>query len=128
MNGTDSVSSVPALVPRNLVDGVVDGQNVDAKMWPQVVEGKKYVAMIDVFRPVGVDATVQWDTENGLVAYQRAAKNGEWERIVTIWDWPTPAATAICVLSMSAWTAVSVSSLISTSFSTTSTLQSTKRV
>ncbi len=85
MNGTDNVSSVPALVPRNLVDGVVDGKNVDAKMWPQVVEGKKYVAMIDVFRPVGVDATVQWDTENGLVAYQRAAKNGEWERIVTIW-------------------------------------------
>lgn len=86
MNGTDNISSVPAICSRNLVDGVVDGNNVESKMYPQIVAGKKYVAIIDVYRPVGVDATIQWDAENGCgLAYQRATKNGEWERIVSIW-------------------------------------------
>lgn len=86
MNGTDSVSSFPAICSRNLVDGVVDGNTVESKMFPQITEGKKYVAIIDVYRPEGVNATVQWDAENGCgLGYQRAAKNGEWERIVSIW-------------------------------------------
>lgn len=77
MNGTDNVSSVPAICSRN---------QKGEPMFPQITEGKKYVAIIDVYRPEGVNGTVQWDAENGCgLGYQRATKNGEWERIVSIW-------------------------------------------
>lgn len=76
MNATTDLSAVPALCSRN---------QVDATMFPQITEGKKYVAMIDVYRPNGVDATIQWDAENGCgLGYQRTTKNGEWERLVGI--------------------------------------------
>lgn len=77
MEGTDNVSTTTGLCSRN---------QKGEPMFPQITNGKKYVAMIDVYRPVGVDATIQWDAENGCgLGYTRAQKNGEWERLVGIW-------------------------------------------
>ena len=77
MNYTTSVNADPGLCSRN---------QKNEPMFPQVTEGKKYVAIIDIYRPAGVDATIQWDAENGCgLGYQVATKNGEWERLVGIW-------------------------------------------
>ena len=77
MSASTDIRAIPALCSRN---------QKGEPMFPQITEGKKYVAMIDVYRPAGVDATIQWDAENGCgLGYNRAQKNGEWERLVGIW-------------------------------------------
>ena len=94
MNYTTDVNADPGLCSRN---------QKNEPMFPQVTEGKKYVAIIDIYRPEGVDATIRWDAENGCgLAYQLASKNGEWERIVSIWTADTTGNCYLRVFNMTA--------------------------
>ena len=76
MNGSNDVFTCPSLGYRN---------QVNTPMFAQVTAGKKYIAMVDIFRPEGVTATVRFDAENGrAMAYVETSKNGEWERLMSV--------------------------------------------